>query len=221
MNVRRSVRQESSACPRGQNRESSGSPARSRARDPIPARPDRSDLIWNLSGTEVTRRSRTCAQTARAAHDPVENQKARLVAKVLRALLQQQSFESLGDLREALKVRCAQLKIRGVGPRGYVELVDRAIAMVETNTRVVASAVVSGMAVAVTADGQPFSRADAEDRLEFVRRGTGLTPTVKRMPAVRVEDPRQADRRRALQIVSQAIVDAAQRVAVLEAEVGL
>lgn len=102
-----------------------------------------SPISQDHSGTSTTRISsssllireiRTCAPNARAANPAVENEKtARLVARVLRALLQAETFPDQGSVREALKCRCAQLRIRGAGPTGYGDLVDRALVLVGSN----------------------------------------------------------------------------------------
>lgn len=85
----------------------------------------------------------------------------RLVAKVVRELLKAQSFTCESDLREALKTRCARLHLTAQGTRGYNELVDRAIALVATNTRVVSEAVQRRQAVARREDGRPLTRVEA------------------------------------------------------------
>jgi hypothetical protein len=56
----------------------------------------------------------------------------RQLAKLLRDLLRENEFETLADVQEALKSRAAQLKIYYGG-----EAIDRAIAMVNSNTPIV------------------------------------------------------------------------------------
>lgn len=88
------------------------------------------------SSSLLIRSTRTCAPNARAVNPAVENEKtARVVARILRALLQAETFPDQGSVREALKVRCAQLRIRGTGPTGYGDLVDRALVLVGSNQR--------------------------------------------------------------------------------------
>jgi hypothetical protein len=81
----------------------------------------------------LTRSTRTCAPTTRAVNPAVDERKARVVARLLRELLRAESFTDLGSIREALKVRCARLRIGGRGPSNYGDLVDRALVLVGSN----------------------------------------------------------------------------------------
>jgi hypothetical protein len=57
-------------------------------------------------------------------------QNERLVTKLLRELVAAEQFDSIPDVREALKERCARLHIRYDG-----ELIDRAVTLVGSNTQ--------------------------------------------------------------------------------------
>jgi hypothetical protein len=58
----------------------------------------------------------------------------RLLAKLLRDLVSHESFETLSDLADALKCRCARLRIRWTG-----DDISQAFALVESNRALVAA----------------------------------------------------------------------------------
>jgi hypothetical protein len=89
---------------------------------------------------------------------PNPNQKrpsgvTRLLAKLIRELLDREAFETFGDLNEALKCRCAALHIRWTN-----ELLDEALALVGSNRRLVTR---RQPAPESTLDPLPLSHADA------------------------------------------------------------
>lgn len=59
---------------------------------------------------------------------PEHKHKSLLLAKILRQLLADERFETLADVKDALKTRCARLRIRYVGAE-----VDRALELVGSN----------------------------------------------------------------------------------------
>ena len=72
----------------------------------------------------------------RANHDDDEPaSRTRLLAKLVRQLLADERFETLGDLVDALKFRCAQLRIDWSN-----DAISQALALVQSNCRVLVDA---------------------------------------------------------------------------------
>jgi hypothetical protein len=83
---------------------------------------------------ERKRKTNAAAADVRAvrtltAREVEANRHKRLLAKLLRAVMTEEQFDSFADAREALKQRCADEGIRYDG-----DVVDQAIALVDSNT---------------------------------------------------------------------------------------
>jgi hypothetical protein len=131
---------------------------------------------------EMIRSIRTSPQTARRVqtHEDHDGQAVRMVAKILRELLQQQRFTDLADLTEALKCRCAQLKIRG-----YSRLVPRACDLVASNRPLVSPA--PRPRDVVRAESRPLSRREASALWATLSaRFGGEVKTLPRMSSPRI-----------------------------------
>ena len=139
--------------------------------------------------------------------------KSRLLAKLVWELLKGEPFETLADLTEALKCRCARLKIRWTND----DIVD-AYRLIRSNTPL---------------PGDPIRHVWVERKPEpeIIDRDTAATllqqmpAQIKRMTDIRQLSPAeiqrrrwQADQRKALLIVEQEILDAVRRCEALEQE---
>jgi len=137
---------------------------------------------------------------------------ARLLAKLLREMLAAERFSSDADVKDALKYRCARLKI----PYD-AETVHRAMDLVASTRDL--STPDPRPPHETPPDPEPITRTEASEMLK--RYGV----TVRRMATVRQLAPEeylrrrfQADRAKALQIVTDAMLEAEQRCADLERE---
>src|SRR5262245_26709562 len=125
---------------------------------------------------------------------------ARLLAKLLRELLAAERFSSDADVKEALKCRCARLKIH------YdADTVQRALDLVASNRDLSTSdppaAVVDHSAT------PPVARVEARQLLARYGVTVRDVPTVRRLTEAEYLRRRfDADRARALQIVTDAIL---------------
>ena len=146
-------------------------------------------------------------------HPHRDTDPARLVAKLLREMLAAERFSSDADVKEALKRRCAQLKIHDDG-----DLVHRALDLVASN-RDLSTPDDPARLSEHPADPPAISTTAAKQLL--ARFGV----TVRTVPTVRELTPDEylrrrfaADRAKALQIVTDAILEAERRGADRERE---
>jgi len=141
----------------------------------------------------------------------------RRLAVLVRELLARESFETLADLTDALKTRCARLHLP-CSP----EEVTNAFRLVGSNHPLLAGFSTPGAPVA--SNDAPVSPDEARRILQRIRDRLGVpTPLVKPMPKVRqlTDDEIRArhfrqSQRRAFQLVQQEILDTAERVEQLE-----
>jgi hypothetical protein len=149
----------------------------------------------------------------------------RLLARLVRAVLARESFDTVADVTEALKVECARLKIGWTN-----DAIAEAYRIIESNRPLVGTPRRSPPVPPphVHEDVRPVSRDEARNivgrlRAAMVRTGQAATADIQTMPAVRqlsnaeiVERQWQADQRKAYQVIQQQILDTAQRAAALE-----
>lgn len=146
-------------------------------------------------------------------HDTVQGQHIRLVAKLTRDVLAGETFETLADLRDAVKTRCSQLHLR-IAP----DDVARAFDLIGSNTELVTRASESSASHVERLDAaRDMPRSEAATLYaELCARFRSVG--VRSMPAPVSEKPRAADRYKAAQIVAQAILDSVARCEQLERE---
>lgn len=136
---------------------------------------------------------------------PAESQ-GRLLATLIRELMRGETFESVADLVEALKARCARLRIRWDN-----DVITEALRLIESNTPIVPSRVPAKKRPAEPAPALPvISR---EEAAAIVAK---LSKAPRRMPAAAPIDGRRADRLKALQLVAGEITAAIARGEALE-----
>lgn len=119
-------------------------------------------------------------------------EKTRLLAKLVRDLLRSESFESLADLTDAFKSRCARLKIRWTNDE-----ISAAYRLVETNTPL------PGIRLPRCLEERPAEGAiiDRSAAARFMRDLPGLIKAVRKAPwtdPAAVAEEHEAARLRAL-----------------------
>lgn len=119
-------------------------------------------------------------------------QKSRLLAKLVRELLHVEHFASLPDLTEALKCRCARLRIFWTN-----DDINDAFRLIESNTPL-PGALLKKIPVfqeAVPAPAPPFSRVEAERLYRELLKNCGRDyREVNSVRAAPWADPEQAER---------------------------
>jgi len=144
--------------------------------------------------------------------------KGRLLAKLAWELLKTAGpFASVADLTDAVKTRCARLRIAWTNE----DLVE-AYWLIESNTPLVQALRTPPTEADLPA---PLSESESRAALQRIRERLGITPTMKTLPAVRQltndeirQRHRTDDQRRAYRQLQAAIRDQAERVAALEDE---
>ena len=133
---------------------------------------------------------------------------ARLLARLVRELLRTGGpFASLADLTDALKVRCARLRISWTN-----EAIEAAYRLIDSNTDLVAEPL---RLVRPAPDLRPpLSREEARAMLDHLR------TAAKPMPTAHLVTQAQADKCRALQMVVDEIKRTIARCDALEARTG-
>lgn len=137
----------------------------------------------------------------------------KLVVRVLQDLVAQATFTDYSDLAESLKCRCAQLKI----PYGAT-LVSDAINQLEQGGKTPLISPLRPVPVRHVEqidDGPRLSHTDAVDILARLTAKLDATPALKDMPTVYLT-VREADRRRAMAIVEQELLESLRRCEALE-----
>jgi hypothetical protein len=137
-----------------------------------------------------------------------QTQKARLLAKLLRQIVTEESCDSLADVVDLLKWRCARLRIKWTN-----DDINDAIDLVESNRSLVPSRLPSG-------NPQHLERHDPAPRqltrLDARRLIRELGLDVKPMPKAILVTPSQADQIKALKLVLEEIERTAARCDALE-----
>jgi hypothetical protein len=123
---------------------------------------------------DVTRTIRTSRHNAsRPSHEATSA--SRLIARIVRECHGQQQFESYADLKDAVKVRLARLRIR-YRPAEFIQ----ALNLIESNTALVRVAVNSSRKAALSQGltsgrcGSVLSRRDAAQLVEELTRNHGV-----------------------------------------------
>jgi hypothetical protein len=142
-------------------------------------------------------------------HD-VETQ-GRLLAKIVRELLKRDTCESLPDLTEALKCRCARLRIRWTN-----DGINDAYRLISSNTALPGDRPRVPVLVERPPEPETFSRVDAALVLATLQARLG-TIALKRIPTVRTVTPFARDRVKAAQMLAGEIVASIARCEALEA----
>jgi hypothetical protein len=144
----------------------------------------------------------------------------RLLAKLVRELLHGEHFESLADLVEALKIRCARLRISWTN-----DGISEALSLIGSNTRLVAGLPATTVADCVV--DPPLSHEEAVKFLQILNARWGVVASVfkamtpvRQLPDEEVGDRQfRTDQRKAYRLVQQQILETARKVADLEAAV--
>lgn len=133
----------------------------------------------------------------------------RLLAKIVRELLRTVPCESLPDFTDALKVRCARLRIRWSN-----DGINDAYRMIRSNTPLPGDSPPPRVLVERPPEPEIVSRVRAAQLLAALRGGA------RRMPAVRRTTPFDRDRVTAAQMLAAEIVASIARCEALESEKG-
>jgi hypothetical protein len=136
--------------------------------------------------------------------------KGGLLAKLTRELLQRESFDSLADLTEALKCRCAELRIRPTN-----DDISDGYRLISSNMPL-PGAQPPRRLVERPPEPEVISRRDAERILANLQERVGKV-ALKRMPAATKRSDR--GRRKAARMVAAEIVESVRRCEELEREV--
>jgi hypothetical protein len=136
----------------------------------------------------------------------------RLLAKLVWELLKRDTFESLSDLTEALKCRCAQLRIRWTN-----DGINDAYRLVGSNTPLPGDRPRVPPLVERPPAAETFSRVGAAQVLATLQARLG-TIALKRIPTVRTATPFARDRVKAAQMLAAEIVASIARCEALEAQ---
>lgn len=136
----------------------------------------------------------------------------RLLAKLVWALMKAERFESLPDLTEALKVRCATLGIRWSN-----DDINDAYRLIGSNTPLPGDRPRARQLVERPIEPEVFSRWSAADVLATLQVWLGTLP-LKRMPTVRRRTAFDHDRVKAAQMLAAEIVASIARCEALESQ---
>lgn len=147
------------------------------------------------------------------------NAPARLLAKLVRELITRDRFESWADLTDALKCRCARLRIRPTP-----DDISEAFRLVESNTALVGH--LPAPVVAARVPDVTFSRGEAVMLLRDVnkRLGTNVRPfdAIQKLHHLSDDELRRHqfrdDQWKAYRLVQQQILESARKAAALESE---
>jgi hypothetical protein len=139
--------------------------------------------------------------------------KSRLLATLIRDMIRAESFASLADLTDALKFRCARLRIPWTP-----DDISAALQWVGSNRPLVTSEVPPPRPAART-DPDPVGLTRDQASATLARLLRGQPGPIRTMPAARprtVAQVRAADRVRALTLVLDELLDTARRCETLE-----
>jgi hypothetical protein len=150
------------------------------------------------------------AQENNATHDI--DHRGRLLAKLVWALLKTGDCATLPDLTEALKCRCAQLRIRWTN-----DDINAAYRLISSNTPLPGDRPRPPVLVERLPEAETFTRVDAAQVLATVQAKLGTIP-LKRIPTVRKVTAFDRDRVKAAQMLAAEIVASIARCEALEAQ---
>jgi hypothetical protein len=154
-------------------------------------------------------------RTVRAPAAPV---RSRIYEKIIWDTLKSERCATFAELVEAVKVRCATLRI----PYDHHEIDDALAAMGEKVTKELDTPVAQRTQEVEPAPSPALSRAEAANILGRLRAHPKLASVAhaapKPMPNARPLTLSEADKRAALRVLAQAILDAAARAEALEKE---
>lgn len=137
-----------------------------------------------------------------------EETEGRLLAKLVRDVLHQETFESLADLVDAVKVRCGRLRIRWT-----TDGISEAFRIVGSNAALcLQPAIVTPSRHQERGDEvPPISHDDAVACLAQVHARFGATAALPTMPTVERISVRERDCRLAMAIVEQEMLESLRR----------
>ena len=138
--------------------------------------------------------------------------KGRLLAKLVWELLKTGACESLADLTEALKCRCARLRIQWTN-----DDITSAYRLISSNTPLPGDVPRPRVLVERPPEPEVFSRVDAAHALAALQAQLGALP-LKRIPSVRKTTAFDRDRVTAAQMLAAEIVASIARCEALEAQ---
>lgn len=140
---------------------------------------------------------------------------ARLLAKVIRDVLRVERFETIADLTDAVKARCARLHI----PWTADEL-NEAFGMIDSNTPLLVEAPRPTNPTHLDRAPEGFDPPKdlARGMVATLHQQLGTRAPIKTMPQVELITPREADRRKALEMLAREMQASIDRCTTLEKE---